>query len=154
MSNSTVHLLHKVGQVADQLLSEKLAAADLTARQLIVLKAIHNREFASQTDVVEDTGVDRSTTADIVRRLVARGLLVRERTEWDQRMYAVRLTAAGEQLLATALPKESECASRLLDAVPTRDRDVFVRALNSIVDEFGPISSARVPVRNRRAAAE
>ncbi|MFZ1102753.1 MAG: helix-turn-helix domain-containing protein, partial [Hyphomicrobiaceae bacterium] len=38
------------------------------------------------------TGIDRSTLADIVRRLTRKGLLQRCRTNEDARAYAVRLT--------------------------------------------------------------
>jgi DNA-binding MarR family transcriptional regulator len=45
---------------------------DLTPRQLAVLVTVANNEGLSQTGLVDRTGIDRSTLADIVRRLQPR----------------------------------------------------------------------------------
>lgn len=141
---SPVHLLHRAGQCADDLFSSSIENVQLTPRQFIVLESAAKLEGASQTDLVESTGIDRSTLADIVRRLVERGLMARERTKKDARMYAVRVTALGYQTLNVASPATTASEHRLLDAVAPEDREAFVRSLRRIIDTFGPISSARV----------
>ncbi len=149
---SAIHLLHRAGQCADDLFSAEIDSSQLTPRQYIVLKSAALAGDASQTALVEATGIDRSTVADIVRRLVERGLLQRERTKHDARMYAVRLTSSGKAALKQADPTRQECENRLLQAVPTKDRETFLRALQHIIDTFGPISSAQVkPRRDPRA---
>ncbi|MFA9473714.1 MAG: MarR family transcriptional regulator [Filomicrobium sp.] len=40
-----------------------------------MLKAVSGNESPSQSSLVEQIGIDRSTLAEIVRRLVQRGLL-------------------------------------------------------------------------------
>ena len=69
---SLIHLLHRASQVAEERLMRELGDVDATARQLAVLAAIEAHKGASQTDIVEATGVDRSTVADMVRRLLKR----------------------------------------------------------------------------------
>jgi DNA-binding MarR family transcriptional regulator len=54
---------------------------DLAPRQHAVLVAVSQNEGLSQTNLVEKTGVDRSTLADIVRRMLKKGLLQRRRHE-------------------------------------------------------------------------
>lgn len=50
----------------------------------------------SQTALVELTGIDRSTLADMVQRMLEKGLLSRERTtQEDQRANAVAISSAG-----------------------------------------------------------
>ncbi|MEM7747523.1 MAG: MarR family winged helix-turn-helix transcriptional regulator [Pseudomonadota bacterium] len=144
---SAIHLLHRAGQCADDLFSAEIDGSQLTPRQYIVLKSAAVAGEASQTALVEATGIDRSTVADIVRRLVERGLLQRERTKHDARMYAVSITPSGQAALDQADPTRQMCENRLLEAVPMRDRDAFVRSLQSIIDTFGPISSAQVKPR-------
>ena len=68
------------------------------------VSAIADSDEPSQTTLVERTGIDRSTMADIVRRLTARGLVQRRRTRRDARRYAVRLTDKGENALRLAEP--------------------------------------------------
>jgi DNA-binding MarR family transcriptional regulator len=53
---------------------------DITPRQFLLLKHIAKREGLSQTDLVKCTGIDRSTMADIVRRLVKKRYVQRRRT--------------------------------------------------------------------------
>ena len=101
---SALHLLHRAGQCADELFATQIKERDLTPRQFVVLMAVAGSEEPSQTTLVQKTGIDRSTVADIVRRLVERGLLVRKRTRRDARTYAVRLTARGEAALKNAQP--------------------------------------------------
>jgi len=45
------------------------------------------------------TGIDRSTLAEMVRRMLERGLLSRERTEKDARANAVAITGSGRKAL-------------------------------------------------------
>ena len=71
---SALHLLHRAGQCADELFASQVKESDLTPRQFVVLTAVAGIEEPSQTTLVQKTGIDRSTVADIVRRLVERGL--------------------------------------------------------------------------------
>lgn len=75
LMGSALHLLHRAGQRADELFTTTMGENDLTPRQFAVLKAVARLENPSQTALVQDTGIDRSTIADIVRRLIKRGLL-------------------------------------------------------------------------------
>ena len=148
---SPVHLLHRAGQCADELLTTQLDEMQLTPRQYTVLTCAASLDGASQTDLVERTGIDRSTLADIVRRLVERGLLHRQRTRKDARMYAVHVTDPGRSVIQRATPVTEESEQRLLDAVDPADRAAFLRSLQSIITTFGPISSARVSGRTSDA---
>ncbi|MCK9911289.1 MarR family transcriptional regulator, partial [Microbacteriaceae bacterium K1510] len=81
-----------------------MAHGDLTPRQYAVLVAVAQNEGVSQTLLVEKTGVDRSTLADIVRRMLKKGLLQRRRTKEDARAYSVKLTDEGWRVLKAADP--------------------------------------------------
>jgi DNA-binding MarR family transcriptional regulator len=141
---SAVHLLHRAGQCADEMFSLSLTAGSMTPRQYAVLKAVEASSEPSQTTLVEMTGIDRSTVADIVRRLVERGLVQRRRTRRDARMYALRLTAKGHSALRSAEPAAQTTDEKLLAALAPAERRAFIDALALIVKTIGPISSARV----------
>ena len=78
---------------------------------LFVLLAIAENPGTSQTKLVEATGVDRSTLADVVRRLLVRRLVARKRTKEDARAYAVTLTDAGAEKVV-----EIKKAAKFIDA--------------------------------------
>jgi DNA-binding MarR family transcriptional regulator len=152
---SALHLLHRAGQCADELFALNVGKTELTPRQFAVLAAAAAAEDLSQTALVDATGIDRSTLADIVRRLVERGLLARRRTKTDARMYAVKLTAAGQAAMKSAGPVAESTDTTLLAVLPESQRKTFLNALDKIVETMGPISSARVAgrVAPERAAA-
>lgn len=128
---SVVHLLHRAGQRADELFTQSTAA--LTPRQYEILKAVAAENGPSQTTIMALTGIDRSSTASLVRRMVRNGILQRRRTRHDSRAYAVRLTPKGEDLLATADPLAQATDRDLLGALTGPQRRQFVDALHRIV---------------------
>jgi DNA-binding MarR family transcriptional regulator len=96
---SVMHLLHRGGQHADEMFSLSIENSDITPRQYEVLSAVAKKDGTSQIDIVNATGIDRSTTANLVERLVKKGWLQRRRSKDDIRAYAVRLTAAGKKAM-------------------------------------------------------
>jgi len=131
---SVLHMIHRVSQHAEQLFARSIDATGLTARQLIVLDAVFRLDHPSQTDICAATGIDRSTLADIARRLVGKGLLARRRTKEDARAYAVRLTEEGRQALSRALPAVRAVDQQLLAALPPAERESFATALRLILE--------------------
>jgi DNA-binding MarR family transcriptional regulator len=129
LNQSIIHLLHRAGQVADEMFSAEMQGSDLTPRQYAVLSALAKHQTASQTQIVEETGVDRSTVAEIVKRLLQRGAVVRRRAKHDARAYAVRLTASGNAILRQAEPAAQRVSERLLKPMPASRRSEFVEAL-------------------------
>ena len=95
LERSPLHLLHRAGQCAAEMFQIELGSDDLTPRQYAVLVAVSQNEGLSQTQLVDKTGMDRSTLADIVRRMLKKGLLQRRRTQDDARAYSVKLTEEG-----------------------------------------------------------
>ncbi len=134
--SSALHLLHRAGQIADELFTLKTGGSDLTPRQFEVLRAISMSEEPSQTVLVEMTGIDRSTLADIVRRLVDRGLVSRKRTRHDARMYALRLSEKGEAAIRAATPAVEQTDEALLSPLAQRDREAFLKGLERVVEEY------------------
>jgi MarR family transcriptional regulator, temperature-dependent positive regulator of motility len=139
MDRSPLHLLHRASQLAeDEFLSR---VAGTTPRQLAVLVAIDENEGASQQTLSERTGIDRSTLAAIVRRLLHRDLVRRRRTDRDGRTYAVKLTREGKRLLRQAEPMARNVDQRVLGALPAEQRVHFLAMLSVIVQTLGPAQS-------------
>src|SRR5204863_8956707 len=130
---SALHLLHRAGQCAEVLFTNETGKADLTPRQYAILASVAQNPDISQTGLVEQTGVDRSTLADIVRRLVKKGLLQRKRTRRDARMYAVRLTPKGQAALSSVRPLACNVDQRILSVLRSDQRGDFIEALGEIV---------------------
>ena len=130
--SSPLHLLHRASQQADGLFSRHVGDIELTPRQFAVLEAVAGQSGLSQTDIMAATGIDRSSTAELVRRLVKNGCLQRRRTRRDTRMYAVRITAQGRQMLAIGASASRSAEDALLLPVPEKQRPAFLEALMRI----------------------
>lgn len=130
---SATHLLHRAGQCAGDIFQSIGELGGLTPRQYAVLLAVSHNEGLSQTDLVEATGVDRSTLADIVRRMLSKGLLQRQRTKEDARVYSVKLTEKGRIILNEAAPAAALVDERILSALSPASRDDFLQSLITIV---------------------
>ncbi|MFZ5668118.1 MAG: MarR family winged helix-turn-helix transcriptional regulator [Pseudomonadota bacterium] len=145
---SVGHLLHRAAQRALDFYAEAAGDAGVTQRQHAVLAAVAAREGAAQADLVAATGIDRSTLADMVARMIGKGLLARERSVLDARANAVRLTDAGRAALAETSPRAAEADARLLALLPKSRREAFLAALAALT---GP-DDAPAKKKARKAA--
>lgn len=134
LERSPLHLLHRAEQCAGEVFIEEMGGDDLTPRQYAVLVTVAEFEGLSQTHLVERTGIDRSTIADITRRLLKKGFLQRRRTREDARAYAVKLTELGWKALKSADPMVKRVDERILSALPAQVRERFVEDLSIIVE--------------------
>lgn len=143
LDGSPTHLIHRVLQCATNVFEAEQKDADLTLRQVSVLLTVARNEGLSQTGIVERTGIDRSTLADIVRRLQRKGLLRRRRTRQDARAYAVNLTDQGQRILRVAESLMQRVDERILGALPPKERDRFMAGLNGILSALENKASVR-----------
>ena len=83
LSESPGHLLHRAQQFAAERFAKSMAGAKLTQRQFAVLHATAKKEGLTQTDLVKATGIDRSTLAELVARMVKNGLTLKCTKLWS-----------------------------------------------------------------------
>ena len=135
--NSAMHLLHRAGQFANDIFALEAGHCDLTPRQFTVLLTAAKDEGLTQTELVDRTGIDRSTLADIVSRLQSRGLIRRRKAKRDGRAYEIKLTEAGWRSLRQTEPCAAAADARLLSRLPPAKRQEFLEFLSLIVDGEG-----------------
>lgn len=133
LKQSPIHLLHRAGQCAGDIFQSKMGNSDLTPRQYAVLITVANHEGLSQTDLVAKTGIDRSTLADVVRRMLKKGLLQRRRTREDARAYAVKLTEEGWRVLKEVEPIARQVDETIAATLSDKDRERLIDILSTIV---------------------
>ena len=129
LERSPSHLLHRALQHALDIYVEQAGPSAPTQRQFAVLSAVAANEGLTQTDLVRATGIDRSTLADLVARMIGKGLLARERSATDGRANTVRLSDAGRAALRSAAPKVAAADQQILSLVPSRARESFLAVL-------------------------
>jgi DNA-binding MarR family transcriptional regulator len=132
LGGSVTHLLHRALQLALDYHSEAAGPGAITQRQYTVLAAAAAHDGLTQNDLVRATGIDRSTLADLVARMLAKGLLVRERSATDARANSVRLSDAGRTALTAGATPASTADNRLLASLSAKKRDGFIKALATL----------------------
>ena len=133
LSQSPSQLLRRCAQYASDLFARELAASGLTKTQYMVLACVEQYEGVSQTELVAKTSVDRSTLAEMLGRMIEKGLLYRQRTEEDARANAVRITPTGRKALRAGRGAADRVDRLLLSALNAADRPKLVKLLATIV---------------------
>jgi DNA-binding MarR family transcriptional regulator len=134
LSEAPSHLIRRCQQFYGDLYAQESGARELTKQQYILLAALEHNDGASQTALVDVTGIDRSTLAEMVRRMLEKGLLSRERTEEDQRANAVAISPSGRKALRSARNASDRAEKALLEPLPVPERQKFIRALAQIAE--------------------
>lgn len=158
LEDSPSHLLHRVLQIALDIYNEEAGEGALTQRQYAVLSALNSSEGLSQTDLVHLTGIDRSTLADLVARMLTKGLLKRERSATDARANLVQLDAAGRTALDDMHPRVLAADEKILSLLSPPKRDSFVKLLRKITsareEELAIASGEAVAARKEKSAVQ
>jgi len=155
LAASPTHLLHRVLQRATGFYAEEMGDDALTQRQYALLVAVANSEGPSQTELVNLTGIDRSTLAELVARMIERGLLARSRSDTDGRAKTVSLTEAGAAALEAARPRVRAADKRILALLPKPKRETFLKLLSRVADssEPAPKTTSRSKPRKKDKSA-
>jgi len=158
LSQSVTHLLHRVLQLALDFHAEASGPVGLTQRQYTVLAAAGAGDGVSQSDLVRATGIDRSTLADLVARMISKGLLERERSATDARANTVRLSAHGRAALAEGGRPAARSDTRLLNLLPQKKRDSFVKTLATLAAAADassmPAKAAKAKTKSKSKASK
>src|SRR5262249_62030882 len=88
------HLLRRAQQRAVDLFVQAVGENGLRPPQFAVLVSVYQNPGLNQTDLVGKTGIDRSTNADMMDRIVPRGYIERRRAAADERVNTLRATSA------------------------------------------------------------
>ena len=120
-------------QVHYSLWSKKIDDIQLTSPQFAVLHVLAHEQPLDQRTIGLRSSLDRSTVADIVSRLVGRGLLESSDDPNDGRRKRIMLTELGRQIHQSAAVSALEINESLLSPVSTSDRLTLLAILNQIV---------------------
>jgi DNA-binding MarR family transcriptional regulator len=155
LERSPSHLLHRALQLALDIYAEEAGPGAITQRQFAVLTAVQAREGCTQSDLVKATGIDRSTLAELVARLIGKGLLARERSALDARANTVSLTDAGRASVQEAAPRVALADERILALMSSAKRESFLKTLAEMAKAAGkPHAEPEADAAERRKAKE
>ena len=121
--------LRKAYGVLFQSFREMLKDLGLAPGQYSVLTLISLNPGVSQMAIADATGIDRSTAVPIINRFVKLGWVRRTRRKSDRRLYSLRLTPAGEEVLSKAQPIIREHEEQLVGMLSSDERTTLLDLL-------------------------
>lgn len=126
------HLLRRALQAMNQLWDHEVSHT-ITSPQFAALNALYAEPAIDQRTLGERISLDRSTMAEVVARLSARGLITTARDSQDGRRKTIRLTPKGVATLQHLIPRTHEMTRRLVGALDTKQREEMLRLLTIVV---------------------
>jgi DNA-binding MarR family transcriptional regulator len=124
-----VRILRVSGRASEQVLG-------VNGAQLFVLQKLAESPAQSLADLAERTHTDPSSVSVVVSRLVARGLVTREASEYDARRVNIALTAPGRAIVRRA-PRAAQ--TRIVEAaaqLPARRLRDLAAGLAELVERM------------------
>lgn len=112
-----------------------LATLDVTPGIFAVLVLIDTNAGLKQTELANAVGLDRSSMVAVIDNLERRGLVRRLAVATDRRANALRLTAAGKDLLKKAKRLVAAHEARLAENLAAGERVALVAMLDRIFPE-------------------
>jgi DNA-binding MarR family transcriptional regulator len=127
-------LIRRLHQIHLAMFAEECAALGITPVQFSILSVAAAQPGLEQARLGYEVGVDRTTLANVVARLESRAMLTRTQGQADRRLKHVTLTKAGFDMLARMAEPARRAHARTIAALPEPEREMFLRALATLVD--------------------
>lgn len=133
MDPAAPSLLYAVKQVELAVranLDELLRPSGTTALQYTALTVLARRAGLTSAELARNAFVTPQSMGDLVNALERRALVARHRDPRHARRLLLRLTPAGEELLARVEPQVRELEERMLGGLAAPERDALRDYLN------------------------
>lgn len=126
------HLLRRALQAMNQLWGHEVSHT-ITSPQFAAMNALYGEPAMDQRTLGERISLDRSTMAEVVARLSARGLIQTSRDAHDGRRKTIRLTPKGVTTLQQLVPRTHVMTRRLVAALDKKEQEELLRLLSTVV---------------------
>ncbi len=137
-------MLRRAHQIAVSVFLAETAELGVTTTQYGVLYLLARRGGLDQASVARLLGLDRSTTALVVRKLEQRGLVGRSIDPADRRRHCLVLTQAGQDMLPRLSSLAAQSRARLLEPLAPAEQAALLALLGKLITAFN--ATARVPL--------
>jgi DNA-binding MarR family transcriptional regulator len=135
-------LVRRLHQIHVAMFFEECKSSNTTPVQYAILSALAVMPGLDQTALGQEVGLDRTTTADVVRRLEERGLLERRENEADRRTRHVFLTREGKSAVNAMHADMVRAQERMLSPLTDAQQKTFMKLVSQLVEANNQYSRA------------
>jgi DNA-binding MarR family transcriptional regulator len=141
-ADSVGYLLHQLAQSMRRQVAQGMAEHELTAAQWYPLWKLKRDGPDTAQELARDMDMDAGALTRLIDRLVAKGLVERERSEADRRVVMLSLSAAGEAVAAHVPDVLASVNIDYLRGFSTRDWRSLQRALRQMLANGQSLAAA------------
>lgn len=141
------HHIRRLQQMAVAVFLQETQGFGITPVQYGALLTVQRQPGLDQRSLANLMGLDTSTTAGVVDRLEARGLLRRSASTSDRRVKLLGITEDGAALLADMQPQVAAAQARMLAPLTDAEKPLFMDMLIRLVQAHH--ETGRVPPDGR-----
>ncbi len=107
------------------LLNTQLASFGLTMGQFRVLEALHHLGPMSQSMLCEKLMCSDGNMTFLIRKLLGRGLILRETIKGGNIKWTIQLSPAGQKLIAKVFPQHARVIRARMAALKSREQETL-----------------------------
>ncbi|MEA3103877.1 MarR family winged helix-turn-helix transcriptional regulator [Caballeronia mineralivorans] len=127
-------LIRRMHQIHGCLFAEETSEFNITPVQYSLLTTLETLGEIDQNTLAIEVGLERSSVAEVIPRLHARGLVNRRPAEHDKRLRLVKLSLHGKRLVARMAPAVQRAHDRTIEHLSVAERDLFMLMMVRLVE--------------------
>ena len=127
-------LIRRLHQIGDALFFDECKSESITPVQVGVLTALSMNPWLDQKAIGRELSLDRTTIAEVLKRLAEKGLVETRVNPDDRRSRLSVITKKGLKLINELQNSIHRSQERLIELMPEEDRVVFMKLLAQLVD--------------------
>lgn len=127
-------LVRRLNQIHYAMFFEECKEENITPVQYGILTALSLNPWLDQTAIGYELGLDRTTSADVIKRLEEKGWVERRINPLDRRSRQALVTSEGLRIMALLKTSMARAQQRLLQPLSSEDQKTFMSLLTELVD--------------------
>ena len=127
-------LIRRMHQIHGFLFAEETGDYDITPVQYSLLTTLDAFGELDQNTLAIQVGLERSSVAEVIPRLHARGLVDRTQASHDKRLRLVKLTLKGKRLVTKMSAAVQRAHDRTIDHLSPEEQDLFMLLMIKLVE--------------------
>ncbi|MEF7616620.1 MarR family transcriptional regulator [Aquincola sp. MAHUQ-54] len=140
-------LIRRLHQIHTWLFAEETQAYNITPVQYSLLTALAEHGEMDQNTLAYEIGLERTSVAEVLPRLEARGVVERRQSPLDRRVKLVKISRKGRALAKRMAAAAQRAHDRTIELLPPEEREQFMLQLIKLVEANN--DGSVVPLRLR-----
>lgn len=132
-------LIHRIANIYDTIFHQNNGELDLSGPRLAILMRLYIDDVSGLGEGITPTilshfqNVGKNTISSLLNGLEEQGLLQRENDPHDRRIYRLKITSKGRDLVKELAPYKVDFMNKLLDGLTDEESDQLILLLNKLL---------------------